>query len=228
MTRRQPTKHIAYYELLEAVRNSDGCPLCKVEATNTERYFESLLHENVNDPGVREDLVRSRGYCHRHAHYLLTRGNALGTAILYQDQVRLSLRLLDSFETVPPAIALKGTRARKSQSRPCPACRAQTECRKRYASTLIEWIHDHELTSALQAGHGFCIPHFLELLDMPMSARTRAFLIRLQREKMTSLLRELEEFHRKCDYRFRDEGFGSESDSWLRAVRMMVGEKDMF
>ena len=77
MSGRQPTKHTTYYELLDAVRNAAGCPLCDIEASSVKRYFESLLHESVNDPGVREALTRSRGYCHRHAHYLRSHGNGL-------------------------------------------------------------------------------------------------------------------------------------------------------
>jgi len=223
---RRPTKHITYYELLDAVQNAAGCPLCDIEASSMKRYFESLLHESVNDPSVREALIRSRGYCHRHAHHLRSRGNGLGIAILYQDQIKLFLRSLDDLQTVTSKVVRKRTCARGTEA--CPACRMQNECRSRYVSTLIEWIHDQEMQSALDASRGFCVPHFLALLDMPMDTKARTFLIEMQRARMTSLLRELEEFHRKRDYRFSGEGFGSESDSWSRAIRMMVGEDDVF
>jgi hypothetical protein len=209
--------------LLDAVRNAAGCPLCDIEASSVKRYFESLLHESVNDPGVREALICSRGYCHRHAHYLRRHGNGLGIAILYQDQIKLFLRSLDGLQTVMSKAMRKGTRVRQ-RAEGCPACRTQNDCRSRYGSTLIEWIHDQEMRSALDAGRGFCVPHFLALLDMPMDTKTRTFLIEMQRARMISLLRELEEFHRKHDYRFSREGFGNESDSWSRGIRMMVGE----
>lgn len=53
MSGRQPTKHTTYCELLDAFRNATGCPLCDIEASSVKRYFEFLLHESVNDPGVR-------------------------------------------------------------------------------------------------------------------------------------------------------------------------------
>ena len=228
MSGRQPTKHTTYYELLDAVRNAAGCPLCDIEASSVKRYFESLLHESVNDPGVREALTRSRGYCHRHAHYLRSHGNGLGIAILYQDQISLFLCSLDGLETIASKVTPKRMYTRRQRAEGCPACRTQNGCRSRYGSTLIEWIHDQEMRSGLDASRGFCVPHLLALLDMPMDTKARAFLIEMQRARMTSLLRELEEFHRKHDYRFSDEGFGSESDSWSRAIRTMVGEDGGF
>jgi hypothetical protein len=56
--------------------------MCELEAAATRRYLDSLLYESVNDPGVRENLIRSQGYCLRHAHLLLGFKDGLGTAIL--------------------------------------------------------------------------------------------------------------------------------------------------
>jgi hypothetical protein len=93
---------------------------------------------------------------------------------------------------------------------------------------LIEWLRDPEMRDPLESGRGLCVPHFLTLLGMPMATEARTLLIEMQRSQMSSLLRELAEFLRKHDYRFSHEGFGSESDSWSRAIRMMVGEHGVF
>lgn len=225
MHRHKPTKHTTYYELLDAVRNAPGCPLCNIEAACIRRYFGFLLHESVNDPGVREELIRSRGYCQRHAHYLRRHGNGFGIAILYQDQIELFLRSLDELQASLAKVRTKRERA-WVQTKDCPACRVQNDCSKLYGSTLIQWIDDKEMRDALDAGSGLCVPHFLALLDMTTDARLRTHLIEMQRTRMSSLLQELEEFQRKHDYRFREEGFGSEADSWSRAIKMMVGEQE--
>lgn len=227
MPRHKPTKHTTYYELLDAVRNAPGCPLCNIEAVCIRRYFESLLYESINDPGVREELIRSRGYCQRHAHYLRQHGNGFGIAILYQDQIELFLRSLDELQTSLAKITTKREHA-WSQTKTCPACRVQNDCRERYGSTLIQWIDDKEMRDAMDAGRGLCVPHFLALLGMTTDARLRMYLIEMQRTRMSSLLQELEEFRRKHDYRFRDERFGNEADSWSRAIKMMVGEQEVF
>jgi len=227
MRRPRLTKHISYYELIDALRNADRCPLCDIEENSVKRYFESLLHENVNDPGVRDALATSHGYCPRHAHYLRNHGNGLGIAILYQDQIALFLQSLEGSEAIASKVARKGA-SFWHRSESCPACRVQNECRSHYCNTLVRWLQDEEMRSALNGSSGFCVPHFLKLLDMPMDADTRAILIEKERAHMSLLLGELREFQRKHDYRFRDEGFGSESNSWSRVIKMMVGEEGLF
>ncbi len=228
MRSRKVSKHTTYFELLDAIRDAQGCPLCEIEANSIRRYFDSLLYESVNDHGVREALIRSRGYCQRHAHYLRNRGNGFGIAILYQDQVKLFLRTLNDLQAIPSKIIRKSLRSGQNVAKECPACHMQHECRSRYGSTLIEWLDDQEVHSALEASSGLCVPHFLALWEMTTNAKARNSLIELQRAKMDLLLHELEEFCRKHDYRFSNEEFGSESDSWSRAIRMMVGEEDIF
>ncbi|MDI6829147.1 MAG: DUF6062 family protein [Armatimonadota bacterium] len=228
MRSRKVSKHTTYFELLDSIRSATGCPLCEIEAKSIRRYFDSLLYENVNDHVVREALIRSRGYCQRHAHYLRNRGNGFGIAILYQDQVKLFLRTLNDLQAIPSKIIRKGTRTGRQASKECPACHMQNECRNRYGSTLIEWLDDQEIRGALEASFGLCVPHFLALWEMTTDAKARSLLIELQRAKMELLLNELEEFCRKHDYRFSNEEFGTESDSWSRAIRMMVGEEGIF
>jgi hypothetical protein len=48
------------------------------------------------------------------------------------------------------------------------------------------------------------------------------------RKKCAGLLKELAEFIRKHDYRFSHEGSGKQSNSWRRAVEMMVGREGVF
>lgn len=228
MRSRKVSKHTTYYELLDAISNAPHCPLCEVEANSIKCYFDSLLHEGVNDNGVREALIRSQGYCQRHAHYLRNHGKGFEIAILYQDQVKLFLRRLDELQAIPSMMIRKGKRAWRQPDGECPACRMQYECRNRFGSTLIEWLDDQEMRRALEKSHGLCVPHFFALLDLAADANSRNLLIELQRAKTNLLLRELEEFCRKHDYRFSHEKFGKESDSWSRAIIMMVGKDGVF
>jgi acetylornithine deacetylase/succinyl-diaminopimelate desuccinylase-like protein len=82
-------KHSTYYTVLDALKAAKECPLCALEAGAIHGYFDAILYEAVNDPKVRAELVRSKGYCHRHAHYLTDMRDSFGIAILYQDQLQL-------------------------------------------------------------------------------------------------------------------------------------------
>ncbi len=68
--------------------------MCHLEVDAIFAYFDSILYESVNDPKLRANLIRSKGYCHRHAHFLPGMRDSLGIAIIYQDQLQLLLRQL--------------------------------------------------------------------------------------------------------------------------------------
>lgn len=68
-----------------------------------------------------------------------------------------------------------------------------------------------------------CFTYFLRLLQQ---VRTRAkfdALLGRHLAQLESLNHELAEFIRKNDYRFRDEGFGAEGDSWQRISLYVAG-----
>ncbi len=221
-------KHIPYYTVLEALRKAKGCAMCELEAAAVHRHLDSLLYESVNDPGVRENLIRSKGYCLRHAHLLLGFQNGLGTAILYQDQVRLFLDFLASLQGLSAKVRKKNASAAWGRHDACPACRLQVEGRQSHTEVLLEGLADAEMRGAFEAGPGLCVPHFLFALDKTPDAGRRQGLIQAQEKRFKEMLADLEEFCRKHDYRFRKEGFGKEGDSWIRAVRMLTGSRDVF
>lgn len=219
---------ILFIEVLESLKGASGCPICEREADTINRYFEGLLHEHVNDRGVREGLVRARGFCHRHAHFLLSFSDGEGTAILYKDQVRLFIEFLDSLEGV------RNTKTRTNLSREwdrhalCPACAFLLRTRDRLLRNLIEGLSKGEMREAFNSSPALCVPHFLESLRRAQDQDVSDFLIRNQREKLSDLFIEIGDFIGKQDYRFFHEDFGDESDSWSRAVKIMSGVKNLF
>jgi hypothetical protein len=76
---------------------------------------------------------------------------------------------------------------------------------------------------AFNACSGLCVPHLLFVLGATLDHDVRQYIVETHRTKYSALLRELEEFCRKHNYRHDGEGFGKEGDSWERAVNMIVG-----
>ena len=220
-----PEKHTSYFNMLEALNTATGCPLCALEAKAVYSYLDSLLYESVNDPNVRTALRRSKGYCRSHAGKLIKFRDGLGTAMLYQDTVRDFWAFLDS-------VAGERKKISRAQSRlwldheGCPACRVRQEAGARYASILLGGLDQDEMRSAFGAGPGLCVLHLLFILGSGVEDNTRRYLVEVHQTKYGSLLRELEEFCRKHNYRRDGAGFGKEGDSWERAVKMIVGKDD--
>ena len=220
-------KHMPYYKLLAALEKARDCVLCELGAGYLHRYFENLLYENVNDPGLRKKLTRSGGFCHRHAHLLLTVGDALGTAILYKDLVGLFSRELDRMKTGQIKSLHKELQGR-SACLDCPACLSEKEHRRNQIGTFLEWLEDEELKRKFEAGPGFCKEHLFAVLEQADNQKVCTYLIETHGRKYALLLADLEEFIRKNDYRFIKEKVGPEGSSWLRAVKMLTGVKEVF
>ena len=216
-------KNITYHTVLEALKNAGECPLCHLEAEAVYAYFDSILYESVNDPKLRADLVRSRGYCHRHAHILPDMRDNLGIAIIYQDQLQL-------FKELFAKKALVGERAsEKSDKYICPTCRSQLEARQRYLAILMEGLATlPEIKAAYETSPGFCTPHLGILLETVKDPEVLSYLYAVEGRNLAALIDEIREFIRKNDYRFSHEPFGKERDSWHRAIKKLTGNKIVF
>jgi len=226
------------YKLIEACREP-GCPVCRLEQRAVERYLDNHFYENVNSPRWRDQLRASHGFCHEHAWLTVNQrlGDALGFSIIYQDILNAILSQLN--EAGSPGSASRRQTSSKLPVREfigkmllaftprkrCPACEHLDEATRNILSALIEDLDVADLTEALQASDGLCLPHLRLALGYVKDASTCEKLLAIHREKLESLKTELGEFIRKNDYQAIKEGFGREGDAWLRAVSMITGSR---
>jgi len=218
-------KHLSYFELLESLQSAKGCALCEMQERSTHRYMESLLYESVNDPDLRKKLLQSRGFCGRHADILLSFGDGLGVAILYQDQVEQALDLLQRLGSMSNKKLLKNACTEWEKRTSCPVCLLEDKDNALRISDLLGGLSEPDMRRALEQSPGLCFPHLLKLLMTVNDSSLRQYLIDLHHSKFSHLLDELREFCRKHDYRYSREKYGEEVDAWERAVNMLRGRK---
>ncbi len=200
-----PARHLAYFELRDAL-DAPGCPVCRLAEEAVEAAQRSLLHENVNDPGVRAGLARSGGFCREHAWRLRQHRDLLGVAILHRDLVS---RFRDGLAPNGPA-----------RSR-CPACTERDETARAAIGILAQGFSDPEIRRRFEASDGLCRDHF-EWARAAWGARP-AGLEAAQAACLARLVGQLDELIRKHDYRFSDEPVGEEGDSALRGIAAVSG-----
>jgi hypothetical protein len=219
-------KGLPYFAVLDALETSKGCVLCALEVQAMGRYFDSLLSENVNNPDIRRELLRSGGYCARHTRWVLEKRDPLGTAIIYRDQ---AASFAESLGGGKPHVR-KSVRGSPGAGRPqCPGCIEQTAARKRYVEVLCGGLAaDDDFRSAFVSSAGLCRPHLAYVIEKAADSDDVEFVIDAERAKMRSLVAELDEFIRKQDYRFAGEAIGAEADSWRRAAEMIAGDARLF
>jgi len=230
------------YNLLEACR-AEGCPICRLEQDSVERYLDNQFYENVNSPKWRDRLRDSLGFCREHAWLGVNKrlGDALGYSIIYHDILNSILRRWEDKQS--PARPLRGGTSLRRQipesvrnliesvwtaltpGKVCPVCEYRDQTTRSLLSVLVDELKRPEMTNALQASDGLCLPHLREALDQNKHVSGVEALLAVHREKLNSLQAELAEFIRKNDYQAISEGFGKEGDAWLRAIRMVAGRR---
>lgn len=194
-----------------------------------QRHVGSFLHEQVNDPGTREELLASRGFCQRHAWALVPFHDALGVAIVYRHLLQELIGDLQRFEGVrrarrkgrDPGLQLRALRPTKE----CPVCSTARQVEDSGLHGLLRRLDDPQVTERLSGDAGLCLPHLLRAVELSGDAETAMPLIRMCLISSRILVDRLDEFIRKHDYRFRSEGMtAEEADSWTRALEAMVGK----
>ena len=234
--------NLTAHKLLEACRES-GCPVCRLEQQDVQRYLRQKFYENVNSPAWRDSLRASLGFCHEHAWLAVDQrlGDALGFSIIYRDllnsvlkqlndgsgSARTSRRGVSLLRQVPEQVRkmIEKMLYALTPRKRCPVCEHRDEMTRTVLSVLVEELPGPEMTEALQASEGLCLPHLRLTLEHVQDLSVCEKLLTIHREKLESLSAELAEFIRKNDYQAIKEGFGREGDAWLRAVRMIAGNK---
>jgi len=223
-----------HYDLLIAC-TEPGCPVCRLSARSVKRYLENLFYESVNDPGTRDNLLKSLGFCSEHVNLLLnTRiADGLGASIIYENIVKVILREFPlELQSPSPSSSRQKGHSREikrfisasSGLGPCIACEQRDASSERALHALQRSLGEEKLRLALQGSDGLCFPHLAQLLDRIEESDHVRFLLKLTRNKLKARGSEMAEFVRKNDHRFRSEGITREEAlAWRKAMCMISG-----
>jgi hypothetical protein len=237
------SRTMSFYDLRDALA-SPGCAVCHLKANAADHHLDSLLWENVNDPGVRHSIRQARGFCNQHAWELVRyKGASLGVSIIMRDVLQSVLATMADarFQALPP-LSLRRTRealdpeqpasataelvARLAPQARCPACVQADTMEGIYLNTLVEnLLGEDGLLAVYQASDGLCLPHFRQALTRVRDEAVFDVLVKAQRAIWERLVGYLTQVIRKSDYHFRDEPRGEESGVWLRAITAISGER---
>ncbi|MCM8796699.1 MAG: DUF6062 family protein [Candidatus Omnitrophica bacterium] len=221
-------KHEPYFNLLDALKEK-GCPVCFLLNKSTHKSMDDFLYESVNDPGLRQEIKASQGFCNRHAWQLQKFGDGFGQAIVYSDLMNIILKKLEEIdESLPIKEVLKKISPGTGKKHICIFCRQERDAEERYISVFWESFDDPEFSVNYKNSFGLCLPHIASALKKCRNKEFVKELIGIEAPKLSGLIGELKEFLRKHDYRFSNEKFGKEGDSWIRAIEKFIGKEGVF
>jgi hypothetical protein len=221
-------KHEPYFNLFDAL-NETGCSVCFLVKKSIHKSMDDFLYGSVNDPGVRQEIKASQGFCNRHAWQLQKFGDGLGQAIVYSDLMDIVLKQLKEIDE-PYSIKelLKKINPGTATRQICIFCKQEKDTEGRYISVFWESFDDPEFNSHYKNSFGLCLPHLALTLKKCRNKKFSKELIDIETPKLSSLIAELKEFIRKHDYRFSKEKFGKEGDSWIRTIEKFIGKEGIY
>jgi hypothetical protein len=227
-------KGLPHHRLEEALREQRrGCAVCRLVNRTGRRYLESLLYEDVNDPGVQAHFRESLGFCSRHAYLMLDVGDGLGTSILYRAATRDLLKHLSQMPDEPKSRAslrtLIGGSSREQTTFPepgsgCMVCRSEESAEDTYLRALLDGAEDGSLVRLLDGPGTICVRH-LSRASKVGGGRLPEVLVEITRVALKDLEADLSLYVRHSSHQHRDEPWGKERDSWKRIVAKMVGPR---
>ena len=225
-------KGLPHYRLEEALREQrEGCAVCRLVNRTGRRYLESLLYEDVNDPGVQAEFRESLGFCSRHAYLMVVVGDGLGTSILYRAATRELLKHLSEMPDTPkPRASLRFLLGRPSEAEPfvpepgrgCMVCRSEQSAEETYLRALLDGAEDGSLEGLLKGPGAICVRH-LSRASAATGGRLPRALVEATIEALSDLEADLGLYVRHSNQQHRDEPWCKERDSWKRIIAKMVG-----
>ena len=213
---------------LETALAAEGCPLCRVEALDEQRWMETFVREGHRDAGVRRRFVASRGFCPPHAGLFLEIARKCeALPVVSAAYVRLIDEDLARLQGITRRVRGSRWRMVRARRQPggCPACRARERSAERKRFFFCEALADVSFRSRYAASSGLCALHFsgaIKEASRHYPAVTELLLDDWLR-RLTALRSGLSEFERKRDHRYRHEPRGREQQAPIEALRHYAG-----
>jgi hypothetical protein len=134
------------------------CPICQVLASLPFEFFRLLPARWEEEPGLREAVTASGGFCNHHTWRLAQMQSMVAVAVVFVD--------------VLAGLAGQGPAAVE----PCPVCRVEQLATQALLQLLAERLQDEAERERFGKLFGLCYPHWRALLDHDLPSPCREFL----------------------------------------------------
>lgn len=229
-------EHLDTIPVLEAFEKESECALCALYHKADAETLRYLLGASYMEEDVREETDKA-GFCKQHFRQLCEGNNTLGAALILSTHMAKTERELSALCSDEKLFGnKKGLFAKPERSAmeqkleevrdSCFACERIASRMKNYMASFFHlWSTEKEFQARVLAGKGFCLPHFLELLQAGKNHLSGEHYRTFVRQ-ITPLV--LDNFRRvredvlwlidKYDYRYKDEPWKNAKDSVPRGI----------
>lgn len=227
----------------EAFEAQDECPFCYLERQVEQRAIRYTVGPGASymEPDVRA-ATDGQGFCRQHYKKMYDYGNSLGNALIMQTYfVGLQKELeaqLDNLQ-LPDKKGLFSKKQEaelpllqwlKNKNSTCFLCSKIDYNMRRYYATYFHLIKDAEFRAKAEAGKGFCMHHFMRLLEVAQeklpNSQIEWFYTTVCQQMKDNLARvqgDLDWFIDKFDYRNASAPWKNSKDAVSRSMQKLKG-----
>jgi len=227
--------------LWDAVRSDNECPFCFIEGKLEKDIIDFCLSDAYMESDFRQ-TTNKIGFCNSHFTKLYASNNKLGLLLVNQSHM---MEMMQSFETViknashPRKSLFKKNDVELSPveklhhtlKHDCYICQRIETTMTRYFDTFFHLFKtDKSFASHLLTTKGFCMTHYLSLIDHGQKHSSQAVYdefiqstLPLFRDNMNRVLEDMQWFANKYDYRYEDQPWKNAKDAPKRSLQKING-----
>lgn len=228
----------------EAFDSGDECPFCYLERMAEQKAIRYTLGPGASymEPDVR-GVTDRQGFCREHFKKMYDYGNALGNALIMQTYYAGLLeelnRQIDGFE-LPDKKPLFGHRKdtqellmltwAKERQGSCFICNKMEYNMRRYYTTFFALIKDAEFRAKVENSKGFCMRHFISLLEAAKEQLSNAqrewfypVVLELMKDNLCRVKEDIDWFVGMFDYRQAGRDWKNARDAVSRGMEKLQG-----
>lgn len=227
--------------LWDAIRSEDECPFCFIEKKLERDILDFCLSDAYMQPDFRQ-TTNAIGFCENHFTKLYHSPNKLGLVLVNQSHL---MEMLEHFEKATQSLSVtKSGLFKKPETSPldtllatlvddCYICNRIKETMDRYYSTFFYlYKKDSDFVSHLKATKGFCLPHYIKIIQKGQKTQKADVFNRfltdtmpLFKHNMDRTLEDMQWFINKYDYRYEKEPWKDAKDAPIRSIQILNGTK---
>ncbi|PKM65599.1 MAG: hypothetical protein CVU95_14815 [Firmicutes bacterium HGW-Firmicutes-2] len=227
--------------ILDAFNTDCECPFCHLSDSLEKDTIDFVLGPSYMDVSIRQ-ITNTTGFCPTHFAKLFNETNRLGMALILESHMKkVRQDLEDRMNSDKPKGFKMGKRTALDPVKDftdtlvdhCYICDRIQDFLDRYMDTFFYlWKKDSSFRVLVTASKGFCIKHFGQLYGIGEHVlKDKDFqdfktdLIAIQQTNFDRVIKDLEWFITKFDYRYENESWKQSKDAVSRSIQKLSGIK---
>jgi len=228
---------IAYLRIKRIIESDEECFLCALEDEIERKYMDTYLSELVMDASSREKIIESKGFCNHHFYKILIVANKPGSSdghgiALVNESI--TEKLVEDLHK-QESNHIEDLHKLLANENKCPACIHLAEFSRMYAEKIVKLLSSdsEEFLTLLKASKGFCIPHFVTLVQAvkdvtsTQSQKIIKALMETEEKNLRRLNSELVEYVKRQSYEFSEKDRSAVADIIPKSIEKIAGRRGM-